>query len=95
MADVSNYNIDTATSLGQALLEQDIYPRLWKQAYDGDGDFVDFLLASAVATALGYPALGEFGPPPAFGSGGWTDAEFEEALSVAVERWPAPLSDDD
>ena len=68
----------TMKNLHAALLDADIDPDSWARALNGDGDFVDFMLAAAVAKALGFES-----------HSGWTSAEFEEALSVAVERWPA------
>lgn len=65
-------------NLHAALLDSDIDPDTWFRALNGEGDFIDFLLAAAVAKALGFES-----------HAGWTSAEFEEAVSVAVERWPA------
>lgn len=68
----------TVKRLHGALLNRDIDPASWQAAINGEGDFVDFMLASAVGKALGFERASS-----------WTSAEFEEALSVAVERWPA------
>lgn len=68
----------TMKNLHAALLDADIDPDTWARAVNGEGDFSDFMLAAAVAKALGFER-----------GAGWTSADFEEALSTAVERWPA------
>ena len=72
--------MDTMDNIDQDIQALDIDPALWREAYGGKGDFVDFTLAIVVAEAVGLRPKTE------------TDEEIGEALAVAQGRWPLAVS---
>lgn len=70
----------TMNNIDQSIREQGIDPALWREAYGGNGDFVDFTLAIVVAEFAGLRPKTE------------TDEEIGAALTVAQERWPLTVA---